>query len=67
MSEVGVAFDNQIAAAQPDQIHYCITQAGLCAITAGSPEYIATEVMDYITDSVPYSEPGKLPLTLMNR
>lgn len=53
MSEVGVAFDNQIAAAQPDQIHYCITQAGLCAITAGSPEYIATEVMDYIAETFP--------------
>lgn len=53
MSEVGVAFDSQIAAAQPDQIHYCITQAGLCAITAGSPEYIATEVMDYIAETFP--------------
>lgn len=53
MSEVGVSFDTQVVAAQPDQIHYCITQAGICAITEGNPEYIATEVMDYIAETFP--------------
>lgn len=53
MSEVGVSFDTQVVAAQPDQIHYCITQAGLCSITSGTPEYLATEVMDYIAETFP--------------
>ena len=48
MSSVGVAFDTQVAAAQPDQIQFCITQAGLLQIANGEPEYIATEVMDYL-------------------
>lgn len=51
MSEVGISFDTQVVAAQPDQIHYCITQAGICSITNGTPEYIATEVMDYIAEN----------------
>lgn len=51
MSKVGIAFDTQVVAAQPDQIHYCITQAGICSITDGNPEYIATEVMDYIAEN----------------
>lgn len=48
MSNVGVAFDTQVTAAQPDQIQFCITQAGLLQIANGEPEYIATEVMDYL-------------------
>lgn len=48
MSEVGVAFDTQIAVAQPDQIHFCITQAGLLQISNGQPEYIAPEITDYL-------------------
>lgn len=53
MSNMGVSFDTQVVAAQPDQIHYCITAAGLLAITNGNPEYIATEVMDYLVENSP--------------
>lgn len=47
-SDVGVLFDNQVAVAQPDLIHYAITSGGLCRITEGVPEFIEPEVMDYI-------------------
>lgn len=48
MSDNGVAFDVQVAAAQPDVIHYAYTGAGLVKITGGSIEPIDVEVSDYL-------------------
>lgn len=53
MSEIGVAFDSQVCAGQPDQLQFCITQAGLLQINQGAPEYIASEVMDYLSKESP--------------
>lgn len=53
LSGMGVSFDTQVVSAQPDQIHYCITAAGLLSITQGNPEYIATEVMDALVENSP--------------
>lgn len=47
-SELGVAFDTQIAASQPDDTHFCITAAGLMMIKDGQAQYVAAEVTDYI-------------------
>lgn len=47
-SELGVAFDTQIAASQPDDTHFCITGAGLLMIREGESQYVAPEVMDFI-------------------
>ena len=52
-SNMGISFDTQVVAAQPDQIHYAITAAGLVSITNGNPEYIATEVMDFLVENSP--------------
>ena len=52
-SNMGVSFDTQVVAAQPDQIHYAITAAGLVSITEGNPEYVATEVMDFLVENSP--------------
>jgi len=52
-SNIGISFDTQVVAAQPDQIHYAITAAGLVSITNGNPEYIATEVMDFLVENSP--------------
>lgn len=51
MSDTGVVFDTQVCAAQPDEIHYAITSAGLMRFTAGSPEPIETEVSDYVQEN----------------
>lgn len=47
-NEVGVLFDIQVAVGQPDTTHYAITSGGLCVINSGTPEFVETEVMDYV-------------------
>lgn len=54
MSDVGVLFDTQIAAGQPDTTHYAITQNGLIVIENGVPKYMATEVLDYFLKTNAY-------------
>lgn len=51
LSETGVVFDTQIAAAQPDETHYAITSSGLAKITGGQVEFVETEVSDYIQEN----------------
>lgn len=53
MSEVGVAFDTQVVAAQPDQLHFCITQAGLLQVSNGDVKYLVPEVIDYLAANSP--------------
>lgn len=50
LSETGVAFDTQVAFAQPDTIHFAMTSAGLYKISNGTPEVFETEVSDYVQE-----------------
>lgn len=51
LSETGVSYDTQIAVAQPDTIHYALTSAGLVRISSGTPEFVHTEVSDYVVEN----------------
>lgn len=51
LSETGVSYDTQIAVAQPDTIHYALTSAGLVRIASGNPEFVHTEVSDYVVEN----------------
>ena len=51
LSETGVSYDTQIAVAQPDTIHYALTSAGLVRIASGTPEFVHTEVSDYVVEN----------------
>ena len=51
LSNTGVSYDTQIAVAQPDTIHYALTSAGLVRIASGNPEFVHTEVSDYVVEN----------------
>lgn len=47
-SDIGVAFDTQIVASQPDTTHFALTMAGLLIIKEGQSQYVITEVIDFL-------------------
>lgn len=47
-SDIGVAFDTQIVASQPDTTHFALTMAGLLIIKNGQSQYVITEVIDFL-------------------
>lgn len=50
LSNAGVSWDTQIAAAQPDTMHFALTSTGLVKISNGAPEFIFAEVTDYVQE-----------------
>lgn len=52
-SDIGISFDTQVVASQPDDIHFCLTSAGMLMIKDGDSQYIITEVTDFLAKHNP--------------
>ena len=50
LSDAGVSFDTEACTGATDDVHYALTSAGLVSITNGVPEFIHTEVSDYLQE-----------------